>query len=301
MNRIIALVIAGVLVLFAASSTLVVVDQRHMAVISAHGGEDPFAIGPGLHLKLPTPLQSATRVDMRVQTLEAGDADRLTTSDKTDLLVSPLVKYRIVDPLKLFEKTGGNVQSAPEQLATLASGALAKAFAARPLADALSHQADIAAAARASMVDSAGALGVELVDLQLERVDLTAGTADSVYKRMAAAREQAASETRAQGATEADAIKADAQRRRQAVLADAYKQAQSIKGQGDAQAAEIASQAFSRDPGFYQFFQSLQAYRTIFKPNDVIVVDSSSDFFRFMRSPDGNAGAAAGAPAPRKH
>ena len=99
---------------------------------------------------------------------------------------------------------------------------------------------------------------------------------------------------------EADQIKADAATQQQAILADAYTQAQTIKGEGDGKAAAIAADAYGRDPQFYQFYQSMLAYRNTFKPNDVIVVDSSSEFFRFMRSPTGDVSPDAAA-APRKH
>jgi len=124
--------------------------------------------------------------------------------------------------------------------------------------------------------------------------------ADSVYKRMIAEREQAAADERAKGAAEADKIRADAVAQQQAILADGYRQAQTIKGEGDANAAEIAAQAYGSDPEFYQFYQSMQAYRKTFKPGDVIVVDPSNEFFRFMRSSTGGLAPDASA-APRKH
>jgi modulator of FtsH protease HflC len=115
---------------------------------------------------------------------------------------------------------------------------------------------------------------------------------------MTAARQQAASEARAAGIAEAAKIKADAERQRQSIAADAYQKAQVIKGQADAKAAQIAADAFSRDPSFYQFYQSLQAYRAVFKPNDVIVVDPDSEFFRFMRGPQGGAAPSSADAAP---
>jgi membrane protease subunit HflC len=288
-------------VLFVGSSTLLVVDQRHLAVVYSHGGGNPALVGPGLHVKLPSPLQSALVVDTRVQSLETGDVDRYATSDKTDLLVSPVLKYRIADPLKLFNQMGGDIQGTSERLTTLVRGALADAFGKRTLADALAHQREIASEAQAAIAGATGSLGIDINDLQLERVDFTAAGADAAYKRMIAAREQAASEERAQGAAEAAQIRADAERSRDAILADAYKAAQSMKGDGDAKAAAIAAEAFSRDPGFYQFYQSLQAYRAVFKPNDVIVVDPDSDFFRFMRSPEGGTASPPSATGSRKH
>lgn len=302
MNRIVALVIVVVAVLFTGSSTLLVVDQRHMAVVYSHGGENPAVVGPGLHVKLPAPLQAAMVVDTRVRTLDAPDADRYTTSDKSELLVTPVLKYRVTDSLKLFNETDGDQQSAAERLAAQMRSALGKAFGARALGDALAHEADVAQEAKSAMASAAGALGIDIVDLSFSRVDFPPASADAAYKRMAAAREQVAGDQRAQSVAEVAQLKADAQRQRQTVLEDANATAQTIKGEGDAKAAGIAADAFGRDPGFYQFYQSMQAYRSVFKPGDVIVVDPESEFFRFMRSPD--AGAAATSPAAsaaRKH
>lgn len=303
MNRIVALVIVVVAVLFVGSSTLLVVDQRHVAVVYSHGGENPAVVGPGLHVKLPTPLQSAMVVDTRLRTLEPADADRYVTSDKAELLVTPVLKYRVTDPLKLFKETDGDQHSAAERLATQVRGALGDAFEKRALNDVLSNEAQVAQEAQGAVARAATALGVDIVDLRLVRIDFPQASAEAVYKRMAAARERMASDERAQSAAEVAQIKADAERQRQAVLADAYATAQAVKGEGDAKAAAIAADAFGRDPAFYRFYQSLEAYRSVFKPGDVIIVDPDSEFFRFMRSSDGNA-VSTTSPAPsasRKH
>jgi membrane protease subunit HflC len=295
MNKIIALVVALVIVLFAASSMVFVVDQRHMAVLSSHGDTAPVLLGPGLHVKLPPPLQTVTLVDNRIQSLDAPDEDRYVTSDKTDLLANPVIKYRVTDPLKLLAETKGDVQSLSDRLA------LGDAFGKVTLTDALAKQQAVADEARGAMDKAAASLGVSVLEVQLTRVDFPAAMADSVYKRMIAAREQAAADERAKGTAEADQIKADAVAQQQAILADGYKQAQTIRGEGDAKAAEIAAEAYGSDPQFYQFYQSMQAYKNTFKPGDVIVVDPSSEFFRFMRSPTGGAAPDAPAAAPRKH
>jgi modulator of FtsH protease HflC len=300
MNRIIALVVAVVIVLFAASSMVFVVDQRHMAVLSARGDAAPTLLGPGLHVKLPPPLQTVTLVDNRIQSLDAPDEDHYVTSDKTELLANPVIKFRVTDPLKLVAETKGDPQSLPDRLALLSRGALGDAFARFTLSDALAKQQALAEEARGAMDKGAASLGVSVVDVQLTRVDFPATVADSVFKRMIAAREQIAADERAKGATEANQIRADALAKQQAVLADGLAQAQGIRGEGDAKAAEIAADAFAKDPQFYQFYQSMQAYRKTFKPGDLIVVDSSSEFFRFMRSPTGGAAPDASAPAARK-
>ncbi|WP_118179192.1 protease modulator HflC [Paraburkholderia phosphatilytica] len=300
MNKIIALVVAIVVVLYAVTSMVFIVDQRHVAVVSGRGDETTLA-GPGLHVKLPAPLQTVTYIDTRVLTVDAPDEDRYTTSDKIELLVNPVIRYRVTDPMKLIGETKGDVQSLPERLALLSRNALGDAFAKDSLTDALAKQDQIGNDARDGMQKAAASLGVDVLGVQLSRVDFPPAMADTVYKRMIAAREQIAAQERAKGTSEAEQIKADADRQQQAQLADAYDQAQSIKGDGDAKAAAIAAEAYGRDPQFYQFYQSMQAYRDSFKPGDVIVVDSSSDFFRFMRNPAGDTTPPAAPETPRKH
>lgn len=302
MNKIIAFVVAFVVVVLVASSAVFVVDPRHVAVVSSSGGAKATLAGPGLHVKLPPPFQTATFIDTRIQAFDAPDADRYTTSDKTELLVNPVVRYRIADPLKLFAATRGDPQTLNDRLASLSRDALAGAFSKVDLSAALAQQEAIANSARDALKTAAAPLGIDVVDIELTRIDYPPELAEAVYKRMSAAHEQAAADERAKGAAEVQKIKDEAERKQQAVIEDAYSQAQAIKGDGDGKAAAIAAQAYGRDPDFYRFYQSMQAYRESFKPGDVVVVDSSSDFFRFMRSPNGEAPPAPAAPAaPRKH
>lgn len=295
MNRIIALVVAVVIVLFIGSSMVFTVDERHAAIVAAHGDSNPRLDGPGLHFKLPPPFQTLTLIDTRTLTIDESGADRFTTSDKNEVLVNTVVKYRVADPLKLFVSNEKNTQTAQERLIALARTALASAFANRSLTDALGNQQALESEALKAVESAAGAFGVQLVDLQMTRIDFPSAVADSVYKRMIAARQQAAASERAKGTAEADKIKADAEREQQQILADAYSEAQSIRGEGDSKAAAIAADAYGRDPQFYQFYQSLEAYKKTFKPGDVMIVDPSSDFFRFMKSPNGGADASAAA------
>ncbi|MFC5427708.1 protease modulator HflC [Paraburkholderia denitrificans] len=299
MNRIIALAVVVVVAVLVISSSVFVVDPRHVAVIASTGGRTDSLAEPGIHVKLPPPLQTTTFIDTRVQAFAAPDAVRYSTSDKTELLVNPVIRYRVTDPLKFFAATRGDAQTLSERLASLSRDALSGAFSKVTLTNALAQQEAIANGARDTLREAAAPLGIEVVAIEFSRVDYPPELADAVFKRMSAAREQDAANERAQGAAEAQQIKDDAVRRQQGVLADAYSQAQAIKGEGDGKAAAIAAEAFGRDPQFYQFYQSMQAYRETFKPSDVMVVDSSSEFFRFMRGPNGEAAAAPA--APRKH
>ncbi|KVE32988.1 protease modulator HflC [Burkholderia sp. TSV86] len=299
MNRIIALVVAIAIAVLAASSTVFVVDPRHAAVLSSRNGAAPTLAGPGLHFKLPQPLQAATLVDIRIQSFDLADPQSLTTQDGRDLLVSPVVRYRIADALKYYQQTGGAARGEVDRLSAAIKSALGDAFAKRARDAALGEQRAIAQEVKQALGAAAAPLGIDIVDVQLTRVDLPAAQADDAYRRITADLQQQAQRERAQGAAQAEQIRADASRQQQAILADAYKTAQSIKGDGDAQAASIAADAFGRDPQFYQFYASLQAYRNSFKPNDIIVVDPDSEFFRFMRSPTGGAPAAGTVPHKR--
>ncbi|KDB07037.1 band 7 protein [Burkholderia sp. lig30] len=298
MNRIIALVVAIVVVAFAASSTVLTVDPRHVAVLTGRDGAAPALVGAGVHFKLPPPLQTATLIDTRLQSLDSAESQQYATQDKHDLLVAYAVKYRIADPVKYFRETGGDSAGAATRLGAALKGALGDAIGKRAIDDAIGGQRAIADDARSALAAPAAGFGVDVVDVQLTRVDLPAAQADGVYQRMIAALHGQAGQVRAEGDEEVERIKADADREQQAVLANAYKTAQTIKGEGDGKAAMIAADAFGRDPQFYQFYASLQAYRNTFKRNDIIVVDPDSEFFRFMRSPTGGAAPAA---APRKH
>jgi membrane protease subunit HflC len=126
---------------------------------------------------------------------------------------------------------------------------------------------------------------VQIVDVRVKRVELPTDVSESVYRRMDAERKRVANELRSQGSAEAEKIRADADKQREVIVAEAYRDAQKMKGEGDAKAASTYAEAFEKNPEFYAFYRSLEAYRGSFKgKNDVIVVEPSSDFFKYMKS-----------------
>jgi membrane protease subunit HflC len=128
-------------------------------------------------------------------------------------------------------------------------------------------------------------IGVQIVDVRLKRVDLPPEVSESVYRRMETERKRVANELRSQGAAEAEKIKADADRQREIIVAEAYRDAQKVKGEGDAKSSAVYAQAYGQNPEFYSFYRSLEAYRASFKnKSDVIVVDPSSEFFKYLKS-----------------
>ncbi|HRE17075.1 MAG TPA: protease modulator HflC, partial [Rhodocyclaceae bacterium] len=152
---------------------------------------------------------------------------------------------------------------------------------------------DVVSGARDKIMDEmrekadkdARTIGVQIVDVRLKRVELTGEVSESVYRRMEAERKRVANELRSEGSAEAEKIRADADRQREVIIAEAYRDAQIVRGEGDAKAAAIYGQAFGQNPEFYAFYRSLEAYRNSFKSkSDVMVIDPTSDFFKYMKN-----------------
>jgi len=133
--------------------------------------------------------------------------------------------------------------------------------------------------------EDAQKIGVEVLDVRVKRVDLPQEVSESVYRRMDAERKRVANELRSTGAAESEKIRADADKQREVILAQAYRDAQRIKGEGDAKSAAIYARAYEQNPEFYAFYRSLEAYRQSFRnKSDVLVLDPSSDFFKYLKN-----------------
>jgi len=138
-------------------------------------------------------------------------------------------------------------------------------------------------------------IGVEVVDVRLKRVDFVPEISSDVFRRMESERKRAANQLRATGQAEGEKIKADADRQRQVIVAEAYSQAQKVKGAGDAEAARIYAEAFQRNPEFFSFYRSMEAYRqSLRSKSDVLLLDPSSDFFKYLKNPGAGSGKAQG-------
>lgn len=295
MNRIGTIIVALIVLLIVLASTMFVVDQRRYAVVFSLGEIKDVYSEPGLKFKLPPPLQTVLYLDKRIMTIDNPEPERFITAEKKNLIVDSYVKWRIVDPRKFYVSFKGDNRLAQDRLTQQIRSALQEAFTKRTVTEVVSTQREqVMQWVKQKVGDDAAQVGIEIVDVRMRRVDLAAGISDSVYSRMAAERKRVANELRSTGAAEAEQIRADADRQRDVVVAEAYAKAQQVKGEGDAAAANIYAQAFSRDPQFAQFYQSLEAYKATFRDKkDVIIADPSSDFFRFMRG-SGGAGASAG-------
>lgn len=301
MKRMIAFIASAAIVLIVVILTVFVVDLRHMAIVSSSNHATPLLVGPGVHVKLPPPFQAVTLIDARVQAFAPSEAVRCTTTDKVSLLVMPVVRYRVSEPLKLFAATNGTPGALPDRMTPLVRDALVTAFSHDAFSNIVAQQPNVAHAVRDALKASAASLGLDVLDVEFTRVDYSQEQAGAVYQRMKAALAQQATNAGAKnGANTPSRSSVRTGQNAGAAAGTAtqpqtpFLRAQAIRATADAQAAAIIAQAGARDPKFYQFWQRMQAYRASFRPGDVLVLDSSSDFFRFMRDPADGQGTGKG-------
>jgi membrane protease subunit HflC len=287
--RAIGPVLAGLLLIaLIASSALFTVDQRQNAMVFQLGEIKEVITRPGLHFKWPL-IQNVRVFDMRILTFDDSEPLRFITSEKKPVLVDSFVKWRIADVRQYYVSVQGDEIRAATRIKQTISDGLQAEFGRRTVHDVVSGQRDdIMAEVRIKADTDLKRIGVEIVDVRLKRVDLPQEVSDSVFGRMQAERKRIANDSRARGAAESEQIRADADRQREVILAEAYRDAQRIKGDGDAKSAAIYSAAFSQNPEFYSFYRSMEAYRSSFRgKNDLLLLEPSSDFFRYLRDSQG--------------
>ena len=299
MNRLILWISGLGLLLLAASSTVFVVDQRQFGVVYSLGQIKSVITEPGLHFKLPPPLQNVRYIDKRLLNLDSPDTEPMLTAEKQRVVIDWYVRWRITDPGAYIRNVGLDEKAGANQLNRVVRNAFQEEINKRTVRELLSTKRDeiMDDVRKAVLVVVRGEKpwGVDVVDVRMTRADYVDAITESVYRRMEAERKRVANELRSTGGAEGEKIRADADRQREVTIANAYRDAQKIKGLGDAQAARLYGEAFGRDPQFAQFYRSLEAYKASFaRKSDVMVLDpNSSEFFKAMRS-------ASGAAAPRK-
>ena len=293
MNRIVAALIAGFIAIMLLSSTVFVVDQRKYAIVFALGEVKDEISKPGLYFKLPPPFQNVIYLDKRILTLDTPEPERFITAEKKNILVDAYVKWRIADPRLYFRSFGGDEKPARNRMSQIVKAALNDEITKRTVREVISGQrGKVMEAILAKVSAEAKAIGVEIVDVRLKRVDYVEQINNSVYERMKSERVRVANELRSTGSADSEKIRADADKQRTVILAEAYREAEKIRGEGDAKASQIYAEAFGRNPEFYKFYRSLEAYRATFKDKgDVMVVDPSSEFFKYFKG-GGAAGSA---------
>jgi membrane protease subunit HflC len=279
---------AILLVLVLGSMILFTVDQRQYAVVFQLGEIKRVIDKPGLNAQIPL-IQNVRFFDKRILTIDTPEPERFITAEKQNVLVDHFVKWRIIDPQLYYVSVAGDEARARTRLLQTVNAGLREEFGRRTVTEVISGERDaIMERMRVRADQDARQIGVQIVDVRLKRVDLPTEVSESVYRRMEAERTRVANDLRSQGAAIAEQIRADADRQREVILAEAYRESQMLMGEGDAKATAIYAEAFGKDPEFYAFYRSLEAYRSSFtNKNDVMVVDPSSDFFRYLKSPTG--------------
>ncbi len=260
------------------------VDEREKAIKFRFGEIVESEIEPGIHFKIPF-VNNIKFFDARVQTMDS-EPQLYLTGEKKNLVVDSFVKWRIQDVREFYVRLQGRTFNARQRLAQRVEDSLRQEFGKRNVQEVISgDRAKIMEVVRNSMEEEARSLGIEVIDVRLKRVDLDPAVSESVYQRMQAERQRVAKELRAQGEEEAEKIRANADRQRQILLANATRDAEQLRGNGDAIATATYAEAYGKDREFYNLYRSLNAYRNTFSSkDDLMVIDPSSDFFRFFKN-----------------
>jgi membrane protease subunit HflC len=268
------------------SGSVFTVDQRQNALVFQLGEVVSVKKKPGLYFKLPL-VQNIRYFDTRIQTLDALDPERFITSEKKNVLVDSFIKWRVIDARQFYVSVGGDEMRAQIRLNQTVNDGLRAEFGKRTINEVVSgRREEIMSIIRSKADQDARKIGVQVVDVRIKRVDLPETVSENVYGRMQAERKQVANELRSTGAAEAEKIKADADKQKEVIIAEAYRDAQRVKGEGDAKASAVYAAAYGKNPEFYAFYRSMQAYRESFKnKSDVMVLDPSADFFKYMKNP----------------
>lgn len=286
MQRSIALLAAAVFGVAAlAATTIFTVDQRQSAIILQFGEVKNVITEPGLTFKWPL-IQNVRIFDRRILTYDSPEPERFITAEKKPVLVDSFIKWKISDVQQYYVSVKGDEQIARTRLAQTVNSGLREEFGKRTVHDVVSgEREEIMSEVRRKADTELRTMGVQIVDVRLKRVDFPPEVSESVYRRMETERKRVANELRSQGAAEAEKIRADADRQREVIVAEAYRDAQKIKGEGDAKASAIYARAFGENPEFYAFYRSLEAYRNSFRnKSDLLVVEPSSDFFKYLKN-----------------
>lgn len=280
------ILIGTVTVLIMASLSLFVVDQRQTAIVFQLGEMVSVKTEPGLYFKVPL-MQNVRFFDSRILTLDTGEPERFITAEKKNVMVDSFVKWRIVDVKQYYVSVGGDEVRARTRLMQTVNSSMREEFGKRTIHEVVSGEREqIMNVLREKTDSDARKIGVQVLDVRLKRVDFPQEISESVYRRMDAERKRVANELRASGAADGEKIKANADKQREVTLAEAYREAQKTKGEGDAKATALYAAAFGRNPEFYAFYRSLEAYKQSFKnKSDVMVLDPSSAFFKYLKNP----------------
>ncbi|MGY6274564.1 protease modulator HflC [Methylomonas sp. MgM2] len=284
MSRTLILFPVGLIILVLASMSVFHVNEYEKAILFRLGEIVTTDLNPGLHFKTPV-INNVSTFDARVLTLDAK-SERFLTSEKKNVIVDSFAKWRIGDVGLFYTTVGGDEFQANLRLDQIMKDAMRSEFGVRTIKQLISEDRDDL---RHTLLEKLSPLarkyGIELIDIRVKRIDLPQEVSSSVFQRMRAERERVAREFRSQGAESAELISAEADKQKQVIVANAQREAENIRGRGDAESAEIYAKSFGKNPEFYAFYRSLQAYQASFEDTqDTLIVKPTSDFFKYFSS-----------------
>jgi membrane protease subunit HflC len=300
MNRYIVMAALAAALVIGLASSAFTVHQTQQVLVTQFGEPVRVISEPGLKWKLPF-IQRVISFDRRLLDFDSAPQEVVLGSQRR-LVVDAFTRYRITDPLRFFQSVGATEAGIRSRLEPSVTSSLRGVLANETLPAVLSaERARIMGEIRRRVEQDARDLGIEVVDVRIRRADLPEQNTQAILARMQSERERVARQLRAQGAEEAQRIVAAADRDRTVLLAEAQAKANALRGEGEQAAITIFAEAFQRDPEFFQFWRTMQAWREAFADGDTrMLLSPDSDFFRYFRSipQPGNAAAAAAAPAP---
>jgi membrane protease subunit HflC len=283
-HRIVALAVLGFVGLIVIFSSLFTVHQTEQALVLQWGEPKAVVTEPGIHLKAPWPFQNVLYVDKRVLNLDLP-TEEVIAQDKKRLVVDAFARYRITDPLRFFQSLSDE-QIAQVRLQPILGSNVRRILGAQTFAAVLSgERAKLMVDIREGVNSETKNFGIEIVDVRIRRADLPAQNSDAIYLRMQQERVREANEYRAQGEQVSQEIRSKADRDVTVIIAEATRQSEITRGQGDAEKNRIFADAFGRDPDFFAFYRSMNAYQSSLKgDNTTVILSPDSEFFRYFGS-----------------
>ena len=263
-------------------NSIFTVDERELALKFRFGEVIQTGYEPGLHLKVPF-VNNVEKYPKRILTIN-NPQELFLTLEKKNLYVDFFIKWKINDVQQYYRATGGDELVAAQRLLETVKDGIRSEFAKRTVIEVVSEERrDIMADMLDRGAENAITLGIQLIDVRVKKIELSNEVSESVYNRMRQERARFASELRAEGAENAEIIRAEADRDVTVIVANAYKDSEIIKGEGDARQTEIYASAYQKDSEFYSFTRSIEAYKkSIGTGNDILVLDTKGDFFKYL-------------------
>jgi modulator of FtsH protease HflC len=277
------LILVAAIVLVTMTS-LFTVQQKEMAIRTQFGAIMGGTYQPGLHFKFP--WDQVVKFEKRILS-QTYQSETFLTNDNRGLIVDFYVKWRVADASRYFQATGGREELASERISEIVKDGIKSVVAQRPLEEIVtSERAAVTGEMLKAANDNANGLGIELIDVRVQRIDLPEDVSTRVYESMKQNFAKIASRLRAEGSRAAVTIRAEAERKRTETIANAERDALEVRGKADALATAIYAKSYSKYPEFYGFYRSLQAYdRSLGKEGDILVLSPEGEFFKYLKDP----------------